>query len=392
MLSFANQSQTRLAFASRLSIGLTVGSVCLSQGIAAWGQTYSDLNGHWAASCINQLSQQQIVSGYPDGSFRPDAVINRAEYAALINQAFPEAAPARGAINFTDVPAGYWGQAAIQTAYQRGFLSGFPNQTFRPSEPISRAESFVALVSGLDYDIPSSPRQLLSSTFTDAEQAPDYAVGQLAAATQQGFLIAPPAAIAGPRLNPDGPATRSQVAAALCQIKLDTSGIPAEYVALPAEQPAPRPDIALTQTCTNETAGYRVRYPADWQTNQGEVTRFCRAFDPSEITLPDRAESFDEAVLIRVDNIPFDRIADDENITERMLSQRIVTIDGRQTIVTEGESNGRGLLPEGVRTYRYVVDLGDRILVGSTYDVATAQYERNKQVLAAMMESLELLP
>lgn len=395
-MRFANRftqplNQWKAVF-SRIAAGLIAGGMGFTQAAPAVGQTYRDLEGHWVQSCVDQLSQQQIVSGYPDNTFRPAAVISRTEYAALINQAFPEVQPEREAVQFADVPVGYWGQAAIQTAYQRGFLSGFPDQTFRPAASLSRVEAFVALVSGLGYSLPTSPQALLNLTFVDADDIPDYAVAQIAAAVQQGFLIAPPAAIADPLMNANGLATRAQVAAALCEIKFENAGIPATYVAQPATEPPAAPDIALAATCINETAGYSVRYPEDWQTNDGDVTQVCQAFDPSEITLPERAESFDEAVLIRVDAIAFNRIIANENIAERIISQRFITIAGQQALVSEGESTGQGLLPAGIRSYRYVVDWGDRILVGSTYDIATQQYERNKQVLAAMMNSLQRLP
>lgn len=373
---------------SWISLGL-MGSVLPLPLRPAAAQTYSDISGHWAETCIQQLSQQNIISGYPNNTFRPNEAITRAEYAALINQAFPSVEAEREAINFTDVPANYWGQDAIRTAYRKGFLSGYPGQTFRPNNFIERVEAFVALSSGLDYPTPAAPGQLLASTFADSGAIPAYAEAPLAAAAEQGILISPRIAMTGvgQMMNPNEPATRAQIAAALCEIKFEDSGIPDQYVVVPA-QPGEGSPIALGQTCTNETIGYTINYPTGWQTNPGEVVNQCRVFDPESITLPEQAESTDEAIHLRVDNIPFERITDD-SISERELSRQTLTLDGYQAIVTENESTGRGLLPEGMRFYQYAVDLGDRTFLATTYDVQGTQYERNKQVLDQMIDSLD---
>ncbi len=177
---------------SWLSLGVFSSVASLSMTSLAQAQTYSDIQGHWAENCIQQLTQKKIISGYPNNTFRPNEIITRAEYAAMMNQAFPDVAAEREAINFTDVPSGYWGEEAISTAYRKGFLSGYPNQQFQPNKFISRVQAFVALASGLDYSIPTSVNQILNATYNDAAKIPDYAKGQIAAATQQGIVISPP--------------------------------------------------------------------------------------------------------------------------------------------------------------------------------------------------------
>jgi hypothetical protein len=133
-------------------------ALATTEGSNGSDQSYTDIQGHWAQFCIQQLNQQGTISGYPNNTFRPNNSITRAEYAAMLNQAFPQVEPERGATNFTDVPASFWGQEAIQTAYRKGFLSGYPNQQFRPNDLISRVETFVALASGLDYGPPRRGR------------------------------------------------------------------------------------------------------------------------------------------------------------------------------------------------------------------------------------------
>lgn len=196
-------------------------------------QGYVDLEGHWAQSCIQRLGQQGTISGYPDNTFRPDSSITRAEYAALLNQAFPDVPEGRETLNFVDVPSDYWGEDAIQTAYRKGFVSGYPNQEFHPDELVSRVEMFVALASGLDHSTPENVSGILAAVYGDAAAIPAYATEEIAALTQQGAIVKE--SLGGNRLNPEGAATRAQVAATLCELMFEDSGIPAGYVVTPVE-------------------------------------------------------------------------------------------------------------------------------------------------------------
>jgi hypothetical protein len=374
--------------AAWLSVGIITSLLPVTKALPLRAQTptYTDIDGHWAEACIQNLSQQTIVSGYGDRTFRPDNIVTRAEYAAMLNQAFPNADLERSAINFVDVSDDFWGQDAIRRAYRQEFLSGYPDRTFRPNNIIERVEAFVALASGLEYGTPSSANQILQAAYADAGEIPDYAEGQIAAATQQGILISPPTAPPGRYMGPSDPATRAQVAAALCEIKFENSGVPADYVVNPVESPG---EITLGQTCTNESIGFTVRYPSGWQTNSGGVINQCLAFDPTSVTLPERAESFDEAIRIRQSEISFNRATEIDDITERELSRRSTTVNGRSAIAVESETTGRGILPEGIRIYQYVINLDGGAVLASTYDIDTDQYERNKQILDQMMDSIE---
>lgn len=220
---------------SWLSIGAIGSLIPLSFATPTQAQVYPDIQGHWAEECISRLGQQGIVTGYPDGTFKPDDIITRAEYAALMNQAYPNINTERSAINFVDVAPSYWGYNAIRTAYQKEFLTGYPNDYFRPEAIIDRNEAFVALASGLGYNVPNNPQQILAATYQDAAEIPQYAEGQIAAATQQGIMISPPKPQFNQRLmGPTDPATRAQIAAAICETK-EIEGVPPRYVVNPPQ-------------------------------------------------------------------------------------------------------------------------------------------------------------
>ncbi|MEC4818238.1 MAG: S-layer homology domain-containing protein [Scytonema sp. PMC 1069.18] len=379
---------------SWLTLGVFSSTISLSLSPPARAQTYSDIQGHWAENCIQQLTQQGIISGYPNGTFRPDDIINRAEFAAIVNQAFPKVPTEREAIDFQDVSSNYWGQEAIRTAYRKGFLSGYPEQRFQPNQFIKRVQTFVSLASGLNYSSPASPNQILNATYTDAAEIPDYARDDIAAATQQGIVISLPKPQFDQRLlGPSDPTTRAQVAAALCQVK-NLAGVPNEYIvnfSQPGNQPNKGDSISLGQRCTNDQIGYAVSYPNNWQTNSGEVVNQCEVFDSESIQLEPYTEDFDEAVYFDLEKVSFDRLANPDSRSANVISRREITIDGRQAVVIETEATGFGLLPEGRLSYKYVIDFGDRTLVATTYDVPNQDYQRNKQVLDRMVDSLDLI-
>ena len=97
---------------------------------------FTDTNG-WYNASINAVVKAGIMKGYENGSFKPDAPISRAEFAQLI-KGIDKANS--GDVPFRDVK-GHWAQEAIAQAYANGRISGYPDGTFRPNQKITRAEA-----------------------------------------------------------------------------------------------------------------------------------------------------------------------------------------------------------------------------------------------------------
>lgn len=193
--------------------------------------SFSDVQGSWAQSCITELSQRGIISGYPDGSFRPNNPVTRAEYAAMVGKAFPNAARVRTATRFVDVPSTNWAYSAISFASQTGFLSGYPGGVFNPAQNIPRAQVLVSLSSGLNYT-PSQPAATVLGIYADASAIPGYAQTGIAAATEKRMVVNYPDVR---YLNPNQLSSRADVSAFLCQALASTgqvaSVIPAQFIA-----------------------------------------------------------------------------------------------------------------------------------------------------------------
>ena len=100
--------------------------------------SFSDVtSAHWAANYIGYMEQFGIVRGYSDGTFRPDAPITRAEFAAICCR-FERLTD--GTAAFTDVPASHWAAKSIAYAATRGWVTGYADGTFKPGNNITRAE------------------------------------------------------------------------------------------------------------------------------------------------------------------------------------------------------------------------------------------------------------
>ena len=103
-----------------------------------YSNTFSDVpKGYWAANYIGYMQQFGIITGYSDGSFRPDAPVTRAEFATIASR-FEKLT--EGSKSFTDVPDTYWAARYINFAATRGWVTGYSDGTFKPENPISRAE------------------------------------------------------------------------------------------------------------------------------------------------------------------------------------------------------------------------------------------------------------
>jgi uncharacterized surface protein with fasciclin (FAS1) repeats len=170
---------------------------------------------YWASPFIIALAQRNVIVGFPDGTFKPDQAVTRAQFAAMLQKAFNQN-PVRqlSAGGFSDVPANYWAADAIRKAYETGFMSGYPGNRFLPNEQIPKVQAIVALSSGLALTSSNNAASVLNTYYTDASSIPDYAVNSVASATQSNIVVNYPEV---KQLNPQRTLTRAEAAAILYQ-------------------------------------------------------------------------------------------------------------------------------------------------------------------------------
>ncbi|MGF1535726.1 MAG: S-layer homology domain-containing protein [Elainellaceae cyanobacterium] len=178
---------------------------------------FSDISRHWAKDCILALAQRNLVNGYLDGTFRPQWVLTRAEFAALMTRIFPQLPAQQSSVSFRDVSEQFWASDAIAWVSQHGLFSGFEDGTFRPQIAISRLQAVIVLEAGLGASQPievAAPSALLKPQFSDAADIPAWAERAIAAALARQLLEQLPE----PRpLRANQIITRGEVAALLCR-------------------------------------------------------------------------------------------------------------------------------------------------------------------------------
>ncbi|MEA5507136.1 fasciclin domain-containing protein [Halotia wernerae UHCC 0503] len=169
---------------------------------------------YWAYPFIQALAQRNIIAGFPDNSFKPNQSVSRAEFAAMIQKAFNQPSVRQlSSGGFSDVPSNYWATSAIRKAYETGFMAGYPGNVFLPNQQIPKVQAIVALRSGLNLTSSDTTFDV-NTYYTDASAIPNYAVNDVAAATQANIVVNYPDV---KQLNPLTPLTRAEAAAILYQ-------------------------------------------------------------------------------------------------------------------------------------------------------------------------------
>lgn len=121
----------------------------------------------WYCSSVSTLSRMGIIAGYPDGTFRPNAPITRAEFAAIATR-FDNNGD-KTPVSFTDI-IGHWAEGEITVAANHGWVSGYGDDTFRPQNQITRAET-MSLVNRVLKRLPETPADLLPDMITWTDNA-----------------------------------------------------------------------------------------------------------------------------------------------------------------------------------------------------------------------------
>ena len=89
---------------------------------------------------IQAMGEKEYLAGYTDGSFKPDGKITRAEFVTMVNKA-KGFEPGIVSVFFTDVPETEWYYTFVKAGLQAGYFTGYEDNTFRPGEPLTRAQA-----------------------------------------------------------------------------------------------------------------------------------------------------------------------------------------------------------------------------------------------------------
>lgn len=161
--------------------------------------TFSDVPaGAWYKYFLNALVKAHLIGGYPDGTFKPQNNITRAEFAKIVVSAIGQT-PVEGAQSSFKDCANHWARGYIEKAKALNILGGYPDGSFKPNSHITRAEmsKMICLVKGLDTSS--------ASGFSDCKG--HWADTYIAAARKAGYVLG----YDSTTFKPDAFATRAEV-------------------------------------------------------------------------------------------------------------------------------------------------------------------------------------
>ena len=165
-------------------------------------EVLKDIAGHWAKDNINGLVSLGAIAGYPDGAFKPDNNITRAEFATVLAKAFKLAPQNQKGKTFADTTA-HWARDYIDTAAANGIVSGYDDITFGPDDLITREQMAVMVVKAAGLSPAAG-----ETSFADSGSISGWAGAAVATAMESGIISGYP----DNTVRPLGNATRAEAA------------------------------------------------------------------------------------------------------------------------------------------------------------------------------------
>lgn len=186
-------------------------NVKMSAVLGQAGIIFKDIAGHWAKSAIERAVNLGFINGYADGTFRPNAQVTRAEYAAMLVRALDLPLKEGGKLTFKDagsVPG--WATDYVAAAVEAGIITGYEDHTFRASKPIKRSEIAVMIARTLAWQVDPAKK----SSFADRNDIPAWAHPSIAMAAEAGIIKGRE----GNRFAPTANATRAEAVTLLLSV------------------------------------------------------------------------------------------------------------------------------------------------------------------------------
>jgi|GEM_PF-432437 len=171
----------------------------------------------WAACDIDKLAINCVVVGYPDGYFKPNRDITRAEFATMLVKGFNLNCDMQREGLFKDVPRSNWANAAIAKAVDENLLAGYPNGTFKPNAHVTRVEALSTIAKGMTCDIDEYKANEILGKYADGGSVPNWARIPVAKSLQSGALKDMP----NPNMiQPNKEASRAEVSSMLQTVRV----------------------------------------------------------------------------------------------------------------------------------------------------------------------------
>ena len=175
-------------------------------------------DGYWASCDINVLTDNNIIAGYPDRTFKPNLPVSRAEMATMVVKGLNLNNDVTCPSNmFKDVPSSHWANKTIAKAVSNGLMTGYPNNLFKPNQSISRAEAFTIMAKGINCPMDECKAQDILSKYCDGNDVPAWAKVPVAKVLESGGISEFPEPN---QISPNKDASRAEIASMLENVRV----------------------------------------------------------------------------------------------------------------------------------------------------------------------------
>ncbi|MBU5444797.1 fibronectin type III domain-containing protein [Paenibacillus sp. MSJ-34] len=171
---------------------------------------FIDIAGHWAETNIKRAAAKDMISGYPDGTFKPNHFVTRAEFTVMLTSALQLEEEGATQTFIDQDQIGTWAKQAVAQAVQAGLINGYEDGSFRPNAQITRVEIAVMIARALKLQLKAET----ATGFADDEAIPQWAKGAVEAIRGIGIVDGR----GGNRFVPNEKATRAEAAVILLRM------------------------------------------------------------------------------------------------------------------------------------------------------------------------------
>ncbi len=230
-----------LSFIALLAFGLFCTPMANADYVLEQGpDSYPDLpQNHWAYEAVTFLTDKKIVVGYPDGLYRPDQKVTRAEFSTMVIKALGlYEKETKQMFDYVDIQ-NHWANRNIQVASYYGLVKGYPGGYFYPNRDVTRMEALSVVLNSLKPEnIDSEQAQHFLSIYKDYSDIPSWAEIQAGQAQMLGLVYNTPGHET--TFEPMRPATRGELARFIFNMMEAVKVIPSDKIK-EAQEPEPEP-------------------------------------------------------------------------------------------------------------------------------------------------------
>ena len=179
---------SRLLVRRVLAAALILAFLSIAPAAAVRAASPSDIAGRSDRAIIERVIAKGFMKGYPDGTFRPEEPVTRAEFIVAIARSAgldPVQSPAR---TLKDLPTSNWAAPLVYAAIAKGWVSGYPDGTFHPTANITREESMAVVAQRMGFEIRGMATHVVLDKVAGADDVSEWARTAAAACVQEGMV------------------------------------------------------------------------------------------------------------------------------------------------------------------------------------------------------------